>query len=448
MPAMSALEGARKSASNRLFDERQHTPQYDPGLVPRLTVEVSVSDLTATAFGDQIADRISAEHVAISVRWLERLRGLLTVEANEVFPTEQLLDHIPRLIQDVADYIRSPETQAVAANTSITAKARELGQLRHAQRASVHQLLAEYRLLGNILTSFVKEELERIVVCPSAAEAIEVLRRLNDAVWILMQTTVDTFVSEYTATIDSHAGRLESFNRMVSHELRQPLGTLMYAVPLLKAEADRGDMARHDHFLKVMERNVVRLTQLMEQLEGLSRLTSRGDAPDVQRTDVASVVWEVARQLREMADARAVEIQVGDGMPSLVIDMARLELILMNLISNAIKYCDPAKADRIVRIESVAAEREDHVGIMIRDNGIGIPQEHLSTIFRRFVRAHAAQDAELGVRGSGLGLAIAAECVEAVGGSIRVESKVGEGSCFLVTVPRDARYVAGVHGSL
>ena len=111
----------------------------------------------------------------------------------------------------------------------------------------------------------------------------------------------------------------------------------MYALPLLKAEADRGDMARHDHFLKVMERNVVRLTQLMEQLEGLSRLqASRGDAPDVQRTDVASVVREVARQLREMADARGVEIQLGDRMPSLVVDMARLELILMNLTSNAI----------------------------------------------------------------------------------------------------------------
>ena len=80
--------------------------------------------------------------------------------------------------------------------------------------------------------------------------------------------------------------------------------------------------------------------------------TGRADAPDVQRINVASVVWEVARQLREMADARGVEIQVGDRMPSLVIDMARLELILMNLISNAIKDRDPAKPDRFVRIES------------------------------------------------------------------------------------------------
>ena len=66
--------------------------------------------------------------------------------------------------------------------------------------------------------------------------------------------------------------------------------------------------------------------------------------------------------------------------------MARLELILMNLTSNAIKYGDPAKPDRFVRIESVSVEREDQVGIIVRDNGIGIPQANLSTVFRRFVR--------------------------------------------------------------
>ena len=148
-----------------------------------------------------------------------------------------------------------------------------------------------------------------------------------------------------------------------------------------------------------------------------------------------------------MADAREVKVCVGEALPVIVIDTARLELILMNLISNAIKYCDPAKPDRFVRIESVSAEREDQVGIIVRDNGIGIPQANLSTVFRRFVRVHASRDSELGVGGSGLGLAIAAECAEALGGSIRVESSVGDGTSFLVTVPRDAGHVVGADGS-
>ena len=399
-----------------------------------------MADLTAADFGALIADRIQAEHVAISARWLERLKGMLSVDTNEVFPTDHLLDHIPALIKELAAYLRAPETEAVVANTAVIGKAQELGELRHTQAASVHQLLAEYRLLGGILTNFVQTELQQVGVSPGAGEAVEVLRRLNEAIWLLMQTTVNTFVAEYTATISSHAARLESFNRMVSHELRQPLGTLMYALPLLRAETDRGDTARQEHLLAVMERNVLKLTQLMEQLESLSRLrTDRVDVPDVQRTDVATVAWEVASQLREMADARGVAITVSEPLPELVIDAARLELILMNLMSNAVKSSDPHKSPRVVSVETVPCETPDSVCISVRDNGLGIPADQAATIFRRFVRAHADRDAELGVRGSGLGLAIAAECAEAVGGNIRVESTIGVGTTFFLSVPREPR---------
>ena len=398
-----------------------------------------MADITAADFAELIAGRIRAEHIALSARWLERLRGMVSVETNEVFPTEHLLDHIPALIQELATYVRTP-ADAVVANTAVISKAQELGELRHAQAASVHQLLAEYRLLGGILASFVQTELQQVGVSPAAGEAVEVMRRLNEAIWLLMQTTVNTFVAEYTGTITSHAARLESFNHMVSHELRQPLGTLMYALPLLKAEVASGDAGRQSHLLAVMERNVSRLSQLMEQLETLSRLrTARADAPDVQQTDVASVAWEVARQLREMADARGVDIQVLEPLPALVIDMARLELILMNLMSNAVKYSDPDKPQRAVRVEEAPSSDEATLCIAIRDNGLGIPADQLPTVFHRFVRAHADRDSELGVRGSGLGLAIAGECAEAVGGAIRVESEVGAGTTFFLSVPREPR---------
>jgi signal transduction histidine kinase len=396
-----------------------------------------VPDLTATHFGDLIAGRIRAEHVAIAARWLERLQGLLTVEANDVFPTEQLLDHIPALIQHVADYIRSPATEAATADTVMVAKAQELGALRHAQQASVHQLLAEYRLLGSILTHFVQEELDRLEGAPAASEVVEVLRRINDAIWILMQTTVNTFISEYIGTIESHASRLESFNRMVSHELRQPLATLMYALPLLKPRTTDADPARHAHLLEILERNVLRLVQQMDQLETLSRARSaNGDSPAVQRTSVAAVAWEVARQLREMADARGVDVQVDDDLPELVIDRGRLELVLTNLISNAIKYSDPEKTVRWVRIE-VGPPVASAVCLAVRDNGIGIPAESVPSIFDRFVRAHASRDAELDVKGSGLGLAIAAECADAMGARIRVESSPGTGTTFFIDLPTE-----------
>nr|MBA2302425.1 hypothetical protein [Acidobacteriota bacterium] len=135
-----------------------------------------MADLTAADFADLIAERIRAEHVSISARWLDRLRAFLSLDANDVFPTDRLLDHIPALIHEVGAYVSAPEAESVAANTAVISKAQELGALRHSQRASVHQLLAEYRLLGGILTTFVEEEIERLGVAPAAMEAMAVLR--------------------------------------------------------------------------------------------------------------------------------------------------------------------------------------------------------------------------------------------------------------------------------
>src|SRR5688572_27064734 len=108
-----------------------------------------------TDFGDLIAERMRMEHRALATRWFERLLDVIPVDARDVFPTESLLDHVPALILEISDYLREPEDGAIAANTAILDKARELGALRHGQRASLHQVLREYQLLGGVLVNFV-----------------------------------------------------------------------------------------------------------------------------------------------------------------------------------------------------------------------------------------------------------------------------------------------------
>ena len=91
--------------------------------------------------------------------WLERLNQLLAVDKRDVFPTHQLLDHIPELLREIASYLRAPADQEIAANTpSVMAKAAELGLMRFDQRASVHQLLREYQMLGEIVEVFFARE--------------------------------------------------------------------------------------------------------------------------------------------------------------------------------------------------------------------------------------------------------------------------------------------------
>ena len=382
-----------------------------------------MSIATAENYAGIVSQRVAAERLTLASRWLDRLNELLTVEANEVFPSKQLLDHIPALIEQIAVYLLAPADEEISANTTVIEKARELGQLRHKQQASVHQLLREYEILGEILEDFVVEETERLGLRPSSQQCFEILRRLTRSARTLTRTTIDTFISEYTSTIHERDDRIKAFNRMASHELRSPIGTLLFAAAALKMEPIRA--------------NAERLSWLVQNLQRLAQLSEPVATPSEQRVELTTIASEVKRQLEDMADRRRVEVRADPDLPALVLDPARLELVLLNLVSNAIKYSDPDKPHSFVEI--ALTNRDDGAcAICVRDNGLGIPEDDQPLVFERFFRAHAHRDQELGVSGSGLGLAIVADCVRELGGSIRFESQVGRGTAFFITLPTGA----------
>lgn len=388
--------------------------------------------MITTGFSEAIADRIAAEHALLAARWFARLRDLLPVDANEVFPTDSLLDHIPSLIVDISAYLKAPEDKAIAANTLVVEKARELGTLRHEQRASLHQVLREYQLLGSILLRFVEDESIRLMLTPPPAECVAVVARLHHAVAVLLQETVETFVALYTQTITDQSERLRQFTRMATHEWRQPLAPISTAVSLLRSPVLSD--AQRAQTVDLIARNVTSLVDMTYKLERLARVEGGTDNASLQEVSLAAVAAEAARQLREMADARGVTLLIADDMPTMIVDVGRLELALVNLLSNAIKYSDPAKAERIVEITARRLP-DNNVEICVRDNGIGIPANRIDRIFRRFTRAHADRAELDAVSGVGLGLAIVDDCVTAMNGMITVESTEGNGTRFCMTVP-------------
>jgi signal transduction histidine kinase len=389
-------------------------------------------------FDRAIAARVRAESQALAQQWLGRLNDVLTVDAREIFPTGDLLDHIPQLIQQIADYVGAPEIEELAANSAVVAKARELGLLRHAQQASVHQLLREYHLLGGILESFVRDETVRLGLTPVALDVFLVASRISHALRVLQQTTIDAFIAEFTDRIAAQHARLESFNRLVSHELRQPLGTLQFSLRMLRSPVAE-DGSKRERLLEIGTAAADRLADLTRQLEQVARLQHRdgGDDPGRQEVDLSALSKEIARQLKEMADNRRVTIRTAENLPVLVTDMARVELVLMNLVSNAIKYSDPAKPERFVEV-FLSGATDDGRTICVRDNGIGVPADDVAHIFENFFRASPEKDAQLGIKGAGLGLAIVAECVEALGGRISVASVEGEGTAFDLWLPGES----------
>lgn len=395
--------------------------------------------MVTTGFAETVAERISAEHALLAARWFARLHDLLPVDANEVFPTDKLLDHIPSLVVDISEYLRAPEEQAIAANTVVVEKARELGALRHQQRASLHQVLREYQLLAGILVRFVQDEAIRLLLTPSAEECIETVSKLYQAVAVLQQETVETFVRLYTETITEQSERLQQFTRMATHEWRQPLAPIVTAVSLLRFPGL--DDAQRAQTIELIARNVTSLVDMTHKLERLARLDGAHDTPSVQHIPIRTVVAEAARQVRDMAEARGVEIHIASEMPTTAVDVGRLELALVNLLSNAIKYCDANKPVRMVEITAHEASNGD-CEIRVRDNGVGIPKSRVGGIFRRFARAHADHADLDSIKGVGLGLAIVDDCMNAVGGSIIVESEEGVGTIFTMTFPCDPALAA------
>ncbi|HEY0463499.1 MAG TPA: ATP-binding protein, partial [Polyangiaceae bacterium] len=225
--------------------------------------------------------------------------------------------------------------------------------------------------------------------------------------------------------------RLESLRREfvanVSHELRTPVTAVRSAAETLQnAAADDPVAARA--FIGIIERNAERLHDLVEDLLDLSRIESRGLKLTIEALDVDRVYDQVLSLFSERAAKRGtvLENEAQDELPRVLADRRALEHVLTNLVDNAVKYCP----NSTIRLRAVAHEQS--VELVVEDNGPGIEARHLPRLFERFYRVDAGRSRDIG--GTGLGLSIVKHMVEAMGGSVRVESKPGVGTKFGVVL--------------
>jgi two-component system phosphate regulon sensor histidine kinase PhoR len=225
--------------------------------------------------------------------------------------------------------------------------------------------------------------------------------------------------------------RLESLRREfvanASHELRTPIAAVRSATETLRSGALE-DVGAATRFVDIIDRNAQRLHNLVEDMLDLSKLESQEFKLKRDRVELGKVVPIVLALFRERAEKKGVRL-VAELADALAIqgDPRALEHVLSNLVDNAVKYC-PAGTRVVVR----ALRSGDRVSLVVADDGPGIPSEHLPRLFERFYRVDAGRSRELG--GTGLGLSIVKHMVEAMRGSVSVESTVGKGSIFTVTL--------------
>lgn len=365
---------------------------------------------------------------ALPADWQARLEGKTTGQwiANEPGRTRQLVLLTPIRIENIP---ASPQlylqqvTSLEAADDILNALSLYLGL-----GILAATLVGVLALLG--ITRVVLKPLDRMARTAEAISAGDLDRRVrlpegrNEVARV--GHAFDTMVERLSSTL--HAQR--RFIADASHELRTPLTSLEGLSEMMLMGADRGDTNSVRRTVRSMHNELRRLSRLVTDLLTLSRLDSTAPMQFVP-VDVGHLLREVADQMAPLADSRGVNLTVQSSEGATVrAEPDRLKQVVLNLVDNALRYTPEGGEVSMLAELDQAMQR---VQITVRDTGQGIAPADLPNIFDRFYRGDVSRARATG--NSGLGLAIVYAIVQSHNGAITVDSKVGEGTCFVVTLP-------------
>ena len=407
-------------------------PPDEPTMTKAATEKTSPADRLAAALATHLRDA----REDLVRRWLDRIVARVSVDPSKVFPTAELLNHVPILIDGIADLLEHPD-EAVDEHVPLVPKAMELGALRHTQGFDAYEILKEQELLGAIIFNYLADIADSIDVEASRRDLLQCWERVSHALELIRQATTGHFLRLAGDRVREREERLRRFNRMVAHELKNRVGAIRGASGLLPEPWV--DDSQKQRFQRMIAENADGLQHVLENLEALSRVDS--DARQRHNVLLPQAAAEAVRQLRDAAQSRQVMIEIAENLPSVEVDAAAVELALMNYVSNAIKYCDHEKAHRWVRITGelrFAPGVESEVGgelvVKVRDNGIGVPPEARANLFDQFYRVRG--ETVTTIEGTGLGLSIVKETIESLGGRAWAEFPEEDGgSAFFFSLP-------------
>lgn len=220
----------------------------------------------------------------------------------------------------------------------------------------------------------------------------------------------------------------DEFVSVVSHELRTPLTSIRSSIGLLSSGRIDPQSSKSQRLIEIALDNSNRLVRLINDILDLERIKSGTVTMLKESCDAAEIVKDAVAIVQNIADKAQIIITSTALSVPLWVDRDRIIQTLINLLSNAIKFSDP---NTTVSLE--AHLQGDEVVFQVKDRGRGIPPEHLESVFDRFQQVDASDSRDRG--GTGLGLAIGRSIVQQHDGKIWVESTLGQGSTFYVTLP-------------
>ncbi len=261
----------------------------------------------------------------------------------------------------------------------------------------------------------IRDSIIRVSIVPFKNERYEIAGAIIVLQDVTEQENLDRMRKEFVAN--------------VSHELRTPLTTIKsYAETLLNGALDDKEMSYK--FIEVIESESDRMTRLVKDLLMLSRLDYDREELNMKEIDIEKIVndciYKMDISLKQKE--QSVALEVSGKIPPIIGDKDRIEQVIINIISNSIKYTHE-KGEITVKL----SKDNEYISIKVKDNGIGVPKEDKVRLFERFYRVDKARSRAMG--GTGLGLSIAKQIVVAHKGSINLESVYGKGTEVTIKLP-------------
>lgn len=286
-----------------------------------------------------------------------------------------------------------------------------------------HKVL-EYRVLGRDGQYYwVRDEFRLIRTADGTA--VEILGHVVD---ITKRKAVESELRRALEQQKELNGLHSRFASMISHDFRTPLSIIRASSDMLSAYEERMSPERKREHLEKIQRQVIHLTGLLDEILIISQSESVGATFQPVPSDLQALIGEWIEEIRSTATTHLIRWSVGGQARPVLIDVNLMKRAVSNLLTNAVKYSQPSS-----EVVLELSYRSEQITIQVRDQGIGIPAEDQEKLFQPFFRA-----ANVGtVGGTGLGLAIVKQAVDAHGGTIGLTSEMGVGTTVTLVLPAE-----------
>lgn len=384
--------------------------------------------------------------------WIEAVRLDRSIESADALPHSALQNHIPHLLAAMATVLSQSQNSDIKA---IIEASLDHGFLRAEQGYDATEVAREYHLLRQVIFSHLEAEL----LAGTTADVFRAFRLIDAVVDEAIAQCFDSYVAQRMQELQQIQTQLELNNqelsRLVSvnkenlyhlaHELKTPLNSIIgYSELFLRQEKWQSEIKDTlpgiEHIERVL-RNGRQLLRLINYTLELSRADAGKIKLHLRQTNVRSLINAVVEMMQPMADAKGLKLGVtSDCAPTQVIaDSQRLQQIVTNLLSNAIRYTESGSIEL-----SYCRAVDANWAIAIADTGIGIAPAHTNRIFEPFFQASEAGKQHFSPDSTGLGLAIVSRLVKLLQGKIELVSEIGVGSTFTVILPLEVKTLQAV----